>query len=39
MVKREIFDFAKERLEGIIESFMKGLYMLSEEYPQYVKIE
>lgn len=35
----EIFDFAKERLEGFIESFMKGLYMLSEEYPQYVKFE
>ena len=35
----EIFDFAKQRVEGIIESFIKGLYMLSDEYPQYVKFE
>lgn len=35
----EIFDFAKQRVEGIIESFLKGLYMLAEEYPQYVKFE
>ena len=35
----EIFDFAKKRVEGITDSFMKGLSMLSEEYPQHVKIE
>ncbi len=35
----EIFDFAKQRVEGIIESFIKGLYMLSDEYPQHVKFE
>ena len=35
----EIFDFAKQRIEGIIDSFMKGFSMLSEEYPQYVRIE
>lgn len=35
----EAFDFAKQRVEGITECFVKGLYMLSEEYPQYVKFE
>lgn len=35
----EIFDFARQRIEGIIDSFMNGLCMLSEEYPQYVRIE
>ena len=35
----ETFDFSKQRIEGIIDCFMKGLCMLSEEYPQYVSIE
>ncbi len=35
----EIFDFARDRVKGIVDSFMTGLYMLSESYPQNVKIE
>ncbi len=35
----EIFDFARDRVKGIVDGFMTGLYMLSESYPQNVKIE
>ena len=35
----EFFDFAKERVQVIIETVLSGLYMISEEYPQCVVIE
>ena len=35
----EPFDFSRERVKGIVDGFMTGLYMLSESYPHNVKIE
>ncbi len=35
----ESFDFSRERVKGIVDAFMTGVYMLSESYPQNVRIE
>lgn len=35
----EKFDFAKERIEGIIDGFLTGFMMLAESYPDYVVME
>ena len=34
----EIFSFAQERVNGILDTIMTGLYMISEEFPGYIKI-
>ncbi len=38
-IEVEAFDFAENRVEAIIETCMKGLYMLSCEYPKYITFE
>lgn len=35
----EHFDFAKERTKAITETCISGLYMLAQEYPEYVRFE
>ncbi len=35
----ESFDFAKERISGIIDACITGFLMLAENYPQYIKFE
>ncbi len=35
----EPFDFSRERVKGIVDTFMTGLYMLAESYPQNIRIE
>lgn len=35
----EVFDYAKERVSGIVDACLTGLYMLCEEYPEYVRVE
>lgn len=35
----EPFDFSRERVKGIVDCFMTGVYMLSESYPHNLKID
>ncbi len=35
----EYFDYAKERTKAITETCVSGLYMLSEQYPEYLHFE
>lgn len=35
----EAFDFSRERIKGIVDMFLTGVYMMSELYPQNVKVE
>jgi len=38
-IEAQPFDFSKERTDAIIGTCLLGLYMLAEEFPQYVKFE
>lgn len=38
-IEIERFDFSRERIDGIIDAFNTGLYMLSETYPDYIAID
>lgn len=35
----EKFDFSKARISGIIDSFLTGIMMLADIYPQYIRME
>ena len=35
----ETFDFAKERINGLLDACVTGFLMLSEQYPEYVSFE
>lgn len=38
-VEIEHFSFAAERTKAIVDAMVSGLYMLSEEYPENVRVE
>lgn len=35
----EFFDFSKERVKGILDAVLTGLYIMHQTYPDYVKWE
>lgn len=35
----EYFDFSKERVHGITDTFLTGVLMLQENYPKYITME
>ena len=39
LLEIEKFDFAKERTEGILSTFLTGAMMLQEGYPDYIRVE
>ena len=39
LLEIEKFDFAKERTEGILNTFLTGAMMLQESYPDYIRVE
>ena len=38
-VELESFGFSRERIKGIVDTFMTGVYMLSESYPGNLRVE
>lgn len=38
-IEINLFDFSRIRIEAIIETVLSGFYMLSEEYPNYIRID
>ena len=38
-VELEPFDFSRDRVKGIVDAFMTGIYMLAEGYPNNLRVE